>query len=67
MGITGDAANEYAMTVVQADFEEVGDDDVMRKVVADLSEKGIDASEHLIRTEMDKLIGVARAQIEGES
>ncbi len=66
MGLSGDEANDYAMAVVKADFEEVGDDDVLRKVVGDLKDKGIEATEHLVRTEMDKLIGVARAQIEGE-
>jgi len=67
MGLSGDAANDYAMAVVKADFEEVGDDDVLRKVVGDLNAKGVEATEHLVRTEMDKLVGVARAQLEGES
>ena len=67
MGLSGDEANDYAMTVVKADFEEVGDDDVLRKVVGDLNAKGVDVTEHLIRTEMDKLVGVARAQLEDEA
>ena len=67
LGLTGDEANDYALSVVKADFEEVGHEDVIRKVMADLQQNGLDVSEHTVRTEMDKLIGVARAQIESEA
>lgn len=36
LGKTGDAAGAYAMEVIAADFEEEGDDDVVRKLVKDL-------------------------------
>ena len=36
LGLTGDAAADYAMSVVNADFEEAGIEDVVRKVAADL-------------------------------
>ena len=39
MGLSGDAAAEYARSVVKADFEEAGDEDVVRKLVADLGGK----------------------------
>ena len=39
MGLTGDEAADYAKSVVKADFEEAGDDDVVRKLVADLKGK----------------------------
>jgi hypothetical protein len=39
LGFTGDAALAYATDVVAADFEEVGDGDVVRKVLADLRAK----------------------------
>ena len=35
LGKSGDEAEAYAKTVVMADFEEVGDEDVFRKVRAD--------------------------------
>ncbi|WP_412563255.1 DUF1476 domain-containing protein [Thalassobius sp. MITS945101] len=38
-GITGEEAEAYALTVIKADFEEAGHEDVIRKVVADLEEK----------------------------
>ena len=37
MGIAGDDAEAYAKQVVMADFEEPGDDDVVRKVRGDLT------------------------------
>ena len=63
MGITGDAADAYAREVIEADFEEVGDEDVFRKVHGDLSAKGLDVSEHQVRKHMEDLMGEARQQI----
>jgi hypothetical protein len=63
MGLEGDAAEDYAKTVVMADFEEAGDEDVYRKVKADLDAKGTDVSEHQIRREMEQLLDVARQQL----
>jgi hypothetical protein len=63
MGLTGDAAAQYAKDVVAADFEEAGDDDVVRKVMADFAGKNVEQSEHQIRRTMDELMGVAVAQI----
>ncbi|RSU70353.1 DUF1476 domain-containing protein [Sphingobium yanoikuyae] len=40
----------YAATVVQADFEEVGDDDVVRKVLGDMLSAGIPVEEAEVRT-----------------
>src|SRR5439155_15090305 len=40
LGISGDAANTYAKEVVVAAFEEAGDTNVVRKVLADLTAKG---------------------------
>lgn len=67
MGLSGDAADEYAKEVVISDFDEPGDDDVLRKVLGDLQSKNIDTSEHLIRKKMDDLLDVARAQIRSEA
>ncbi|MBO6796862.1 DUF1476 domain-containing protein [Maricaulis sp.] len=66
LGLDGDAADEYAKTVVVADFEEAGDDDVFRKVRADFDEKGVELSDHLLRKQMDDLLIEARNQIQSE-
>ncbi|WP_204114327.1 DUF1476 domain-containing protein [Shimia biformata] len=39
MGKSGDEAAAYAQSVIKADFEEAGHEDVVRKVVADLEGK----------------------------
>ncbi|WP_339741761.1 DUF1476 domain-containing protein [uncultured Maricaulis sp.] len=67
MGLDGEAATAYAKTVIVADFEEAGDDDVFRKVRADLDAKKVELSDHLLRKRMDELLAEARHQIQTES
>jgi len=57
LGKSGADADAYAKEVVLADFEESGDNDVMRKVVKDLSGKGI--SEQDVRAQMGTLLAQA--------
>jgi len=61
LGKSGGDAEAYAKEVVLADFEEAGDNDVLRKVAKDLEPKGI--TEHQIRTRMTELLNEAVAQI----
>jgi hypothetical protein len=63
MGLKGDAADVYAKEVVKADFEEVGEEDVFRKIRGDLDAKGVQQSDHQIRRRMDELMSEARAQV----
>lgn len=60
MGKQGDAALDYAREVIKADFQEAGDDDVFRKVKADLAGLADDAA---IRTQMQSLMAEAKAQL----
>jgi hypothetical protein len=60
MGKDGDAALDYAREVIKADFQEAGDDDVLRKVKGDL---GALADEATIRTKMKELMAEAKAQL----
>ncbi|MEM1138993.1 MAG: DUF1476 domain-containing protein [Pseudomonadota bacterium] len=64
MGKTGDEADAYAQEVIKADFEEPGDDDVLRKVHGDLKAAGLDISEKDVRKKMDELMEEAIRQIE---
>lgn len=66
MGITGADADAYAKTVVISDLDEPGDEDVIRKVMADFSERGISVSEDDLRKELDKQMQVAVEQISGD-
>lgn len=63
LGMSGADAAAYARAVVEVDFEEVGDEDVFRKVFADFQEKGVDISEHQLRKRMTELMAVAKEQI----
>ena len=61
LGKSGPEADAYAKEVVMADFEEAGDNDVLRKVVKDLQPKGITEPE--IRAQMNELLAQAIEQI----
>jgi hypothetical protein len=62
LGLSGDAANDYAREVVAADLEEAGN--VVRKVMRDLATKGVAITEPQIRAKMDELMAQAIAQVE---
>jgi hypothetical protein len=61
LGKTGADADAYAKEVVLADFEEAGENDVVRKVVKDLESTG--TSEPQIRAKMTELLAEAVEQI----
>ena len=60
LGLTGDDATAYATEVVKADFQQAGDEDVLRKVSNDLGDR---ASDSEVRAKMDELLAAAKAQI----
>jgi hypothetical protein len=60
LGKSGADAEAYAKEVVLADFEEAGDEDVVRKLVKDLGGK---TSEQQIREQMKMLLAQAAAQV----
>ncbi|MFY9687442.1 MAG: DUF1476 domain-containing protein [Pseudolabrys sp.] len=61
LGKSGADAEAYAKEVVLADFEEAGDNDVLRKITTDLQAKGI--TEQQIRAQMTELLAQAVEQI----
>lgn len=66
LGLHGDEAEQYARTVVAANLEEAGEDDVFRKLRRDFDAKGVALSDHRIRREMTELLDVARQQVRAE-
>jgi len=60
-------AESYAKAVVQADFEEAGDEDVIRKLLGDLVSAGIDANEGEVRTALSEKAVEARRALMGEA
>jgi hypothetical protein len=67
MGVGGDAAQAYARELIKADLEIPGEDDVFRKIRRDFDAKGVEKSDHQIRSKMADLMGVAVGQIEAEA
>ena len=63
LGKTGPETEAYASAVVAADFEEPGDDDVIRKVVGDLNAAGVPADESQVRMVMEDLMVRATGEI----
>ena len=66
MGISGEAADAYAKDVVVSDFDRPGDEDVLEKVLKDLTDKGLDMPSSKLRKEMDRLMEIARTQVRSE-
>lgn len=67
MGLSAVEAEAYAKSVVQADFEEAGDEDVIRKLLGDLTAAGVDVTEADIRAALDARQVEARRQLMGEA
>jgi hypothetical protein len=64
LGKSGTEAEEYAKSVVMADFEEAGDGDVIRKVKGDLEAGGQTASEAEIKAKLEELLSQAVTEIQ---
>lgn len=64
MGRSGEGALAYAREVIAADFQEAGDEDVFRKLAADLGHR---ADEATIRAKMVELMAEARRQVMKEA
>jgi len=67
MGLTPEETDAYAKAVVQADFEEAGDEDVIRKVLGDLTGAGCDLDEAAVRAALEEKSVEARRQLMGEA
>ncbi len=63
MGLTAAEAGPYATSVVQADFEEAGDDDVVRKVVGDLTAAGVEIEASAVTAMLSEKTVEARRQL----
>ncbi len=58
--------NAYIGEVIASDFEEAGDEDVYRKISADLEAAGADVSEEDLRAKMSELFAIAKQEILSE-
>ena len=60
LGYDEEKEKEYIQSVIKADFEEVGDEDVFRKIKADLKDHNI--LDEAIRKQMDELNEKAKSE-----
>jgi len=65
-GLSGDEAAAYAKEVIDADFEEAGSDDVVRKIMVDCAERSIDLTEENLKKEMDRCYATALDEIKNQ-
>ncbi|MEI9965702.1 MAG: DUF1476 domain-containing protein [Caulobacteraceae bacterium] len=63
MGLEQSHLEDYAKAVVKSDFEQPGEEDVLRKVFEDLKGAGVAATEGDVRLKMAELMAVAREQL----
>jgi hypothetical protein len=63
LSLSGAEAEAYAKSMVVADVEEAGIEDLFRKIRADFDAKKVVQSDHQIRRRMDELMAVALEQI----
>lgn len=64
LGQSGADAETYAKSVVRADFEEAGDEDVLRKVRKDLEAAGKNVPDVELRRTMTELLARAVEEIQ---
>lgn len=67
MKLTPEETDAYAKAVVQADFEEAGDEDVIRKLLGDLLAAGIEIDDATVRRALEEQAVEARRQLMGEA
>ena len=66
MNLDAAETESYARSVVQAEFEESGDEDVIRKVLGDLLLAGLDVTDAEVRKALETKAVEARRQLLGD-
>lgn len=67
LGLSGSEAEDYAKAVVISDLEEPGDEDVIRKILKDFDDKGVNKGREEIVSQLTQMMPVAVEQIKSES
>lgn len=63
LGLSGADAEKYAEDVVDADFDEPGIQDVLRKVKKDFAAKGMEVTEHHLENEFKPHLAKAMLEL----
>ena len=65
-GMTSDETKAYAKEVIVSDLKEPGIDDVVRKVMKDIEDRGSAITEDEVRAKMEALYAVAPEQLKSD-
>lgn len=63
LGLSGADADEYAKSVVGANMDEPGFDDVKRFIMKDIAEKGLNITEHMLDIKLEAFLAQAKAML----
>ena len=63
MKLTPEESDAYSKAVVQAEFEEAGDEDVVRKLLGDLIAAGVEVDDATVRKAIEDQAVEARRQL----
>ncbi len=66
MGLSGEAAEDYAAAIIKEDFLEPGDEDVFRKIRRDFDAAGVEQSDHQIRRNLREMFAAAMEEVQTE-
>lgn len=66
LGLSGEEAQHYARTVIQADMKVPGDSDIFEKIQTDLKNAGVEISEHRLHKRLEECMSEAKQQIMSE-
>ena len=66
MGLSGEDAQHYARKIIQADIKVPGDSDVLKTIRQDLTDAGIEISEHRLHKRLEECFEEAKHQIMGQ-
>lgn len=67
MGVTGQAAEDFAKATVEASLTEAGDEAVFTRIRDAFDKAGTNRSDHLIRLRLDELMAEAKNQVMHET
>ena len=63
MGLSEAERESYTKDVIRADFEEAGDEDVVRKLLGDLTAAGVEVDDAMVRKAIEDQAVEARRQL----
>ena len=66
LGMAGGGAEAYAREVVETNLDEVGDGDIIRKVMADFEEKELEMTPGRLEIKLGRFMEEAKTQVMGE-